>query len=96
MSRGDHRKSIFKDHRDRAHFVETLAEAKRETEEQKAERIVGEELRKPGWAEGKLKERRETNPEKVKVAQRLRQETVMTLDWIAKRMEMGCRHALGN
>ena len=33
-----------------------------------------------------------TDPKKVKLAQRLRQETVMTLDWIARRLEMGCRH----
>ena len=30
------------------------------------------------------------------MVQLLRQDTVMTLDWIAKRMEMGCRHTLGN
>lgn len=29
-------------------------------------------------------------------AKRLRQETVMTLDWIANRVEMGSLHTLGN
>ena len=43
-----------------------------------------------------MEERRKTDPEKTKLAQRLRQETVMTLDWIAERLEMGCRHTLAN
>lgn len=43
-----------------------------------------------------MKERGKADPQKVKVAQRLRQETVKAQDWIAKRMEMGYRHTLGN
>lgn len=69
---------------------------KRESDEQKAERIVGEELGKRHWTEADLKQRRKTDATKVKVAQRLRQETVMTLDWIAERLQMGCRHTLAN
>ena len=66
------------------------------TDEQKAERIVGEELRKRGWNEADLKQRRKTNAKKVQIAARLRRETVQTLDWIARRLEMGCRHTLAN
>ena len=33
---------------------------------------------------------------KVKIALRLRRETVMTMDWIAERLQMGCRHTLAN
>ena len=54
------------------------------------------ELRKRRWAKADLKQRRKTDPTKVKLAQRLRQETVMTLDWIAARLGMGCRHTLAN
>ena len=69
---------------------------RRETSEQKAERMVAGELRKRHWTEQDLKQRRKTDPGKVKLALRLRRETVMTLDWIAERLHMGCRHTLAN
>ena len=60
------------------------------------QRIVAEELRKRRWTEADLAERRKTDASKVKIALRLRVETVMTLDWIAQRLQMGCRHTLAN
>ena len=71
-------------------------EERQESAEQKAERIVAEELRKHRWTEADLKERRKTDATKVQMAMRLRRETVQTLDWIAQRLEMGCRHTLAN
>ena len=71
-------------------------EAKRETVEQKAESIVIAELRKRRWTEGELANRRKTDAAKVKIARRLRGETVMTMNWNAKRLQMGCRHTLAN
>ena len=71
-------------------------EEKRETVGQKAERIVAEELGKRRWTESDLASRRKTDASKVKIARRLRGETVMTLDWIAQRLQMGCRHTLAN
>jgi REP element-mobilizing transposase RayT len=71
-------------------------EEKRETDEQKAERLVLEELAKRGWAEQDLEQHRKTHGVKVKMAARLRRETVMTLDWIAERLQMGCRHTVAN
>lgn len=71
-------------------------EEKRETDEQKAQRLVLEELRKRRWTEQDLKRRRKTDPIKVKLAARLRAETVMTLDWVAQRLQMGCRHTVAN
>jgi REP element-mobilizing transposase RayT len=71
-------------------------EEKRETDEQKAQRLVAEELRKRGWRESDLVERRKTDGTKVKMALRLRTETVMTMDWIAARLQMGCRHTVAN
>jgi REP element-mobilizing transposase RayT len=71
-------------------------EEKRETDEQKAQRLVLEELQKRGWTEQDLKKRRKTDAVKVKMAARLRRETVMTLDWIARRLQMGCRHTVAN
>ena len=71
-------------------------EAKRETVEQKAGSIVIAELRKRRWTEGELANRRKTDAAKVKIARRLRGETVMTMNWNAKRLQMGCRHTLAN
>jgi len=71
-------------------------EAKCQTDEQKARRLVLEELEKRGWTEQELKKRRKTDALKVKMAARLRRETVMTLDWIARRLQMGCRHTVAN
>jgi REP element-mobilizing transposase RayT len=64
-------------------------EAVRESAEAKAERIVTEELRRRGWKPGTLATLRKGDPEKVRIARRLRQETTMTLAWIAQRLRMG-------
>lgn len=69
---------------------------KQETDEQKAERLVQAELRKRRWTEQDLGRRRKTDAGKGKMAARLRAETVMTLDWIAGRLQMGCRHTVAN
>jgi REP element-mobilizing transposase RayT len=71
-------------------------EEKRATDEQKAQRLVLAELQKRGWTEQDLKKRRKTDAVKVKMAARLRSQTVMTLDWIARRLQMGCRHTVAN
>jgi hypothetical protein len=71
-------------------------EEKRETDGRKAERIVQEELEKRGWTEEDLAARRKTDADKTAIAARLRRQTVMTLDWIAKRLKMGCRHTAAN
>jgi len=71
-------------------------EEKQQTDEQKAQRLVLEELGKRRWTEQDLEQRRKTDATKVKIAARLRRETVMTLDWIAERLRMGCRHTLAN
>ena len=62
---------------------------RQESGEAKAERLVREELGKLGWEEADLAERRKGDPGKVRIARRLRQETTMTLAWIARRLQMG-------
>jgi hypothetical protein len=64
-------------------------EEKQETDEQKAHRLVLEELVQRRWTEQDLEKRRKTDAAQVKLAARLRSETVMTLDWIAERLRMG-------
>ena len=61
----------------------------KESDEQKAKRLVGEMLRAAGWTEQTLKNRSKGDIKKARMAARLRSETAMTWLWIAKRLEMG-------
>jgi hypothetical protein len=45
---------------------------------------------------GVLKQRRKTDAKKLRIAARLRRETVQTMDWIAQRLQMGRRHTLAD
>lgn len=62
---------------------------RQECGEVKAERLVWEELAKRRWTVADLAQRRKGDPDKVCIARRLRQETTMTLAWIANRLQMG-------
>jgi hypothetical protein len=46
-------------------------------------------LRRRRWAEATLVERTKGDAEKVKIAVRLRAETLVTVAWIAQRLQMG-------
>ena len=48
-----------------------------------------QELRKLGWKEKELVLRRNGDPEKLRLARSLRQNTTMTVSWIVKRLQMG-------
>lgn len=60
-----------------------------ETAEAKAERIVREELRRRKWQESHLAKLAKGDPAKVFIAARLREETLVTVKWIAARLCMG-------
>jgi putative transposase len=60
-----------------------------ESAEEKAQGIVARELKRLGWNEADLEQHRKGDRRKVKIARRLRQETTMTLKWIAARLKMG-------
>jgi len=62
---------------------------RQETATARAERLLAGELKRRGWSTEQLEARRKGDPEKVKMARRLRGETTMTLDWIASRLHMG-------
>ena len=64
MNLEDRRKPIFKD----------------DADEQKANRLVVGELKKRGWTGQDLERHRKTDAVKVKLAARLRPESVMTRD----------------
>lgn len=55
-----------------------------ETEENKAARIVQEEMKRLGWRKAELGLRRKGDPVKVALARRLRAETTVSLKWIAE------------
>ena len=69
--------------------AEHYGEERRETDGQRAERIVAEELKRCGWKESELSLRPKGDKAKIAVAQRLLKETTMTLKWIARRLQMG-------
>ena len=62
---------------------------RQETAEQRAARLVAEELKRRGWDGGELKRRKKGDRAKAQIAQRLRQETTVTWDWIARGLVMG-------
>jgi putative transposase len=62
---------------------------RQEIAEVKAEKIVKAGLKKLGWKEGVLKTRKKGDLSKVRIARELRQQTTMSLKWIANRLAMG-------
>lgn len=60
-----------------------------ESDEVKAERIIEASLQEMGWTENDLRERKKCVPEKVRLAQRLRAETTLSLKRVAQRLNMG-------
>jgi REP element-mobilizing transposase RayT len=65
------------------------ASERSETDEQRAERIVRARLAKLGWRNQDLSTRRKSDPQKIRLAEKLRFETTVSLRWIAQRLEMG-------
>jgi REP element-mobilizing transposase RayT len=60
-----------------------------ETPQVKTEILVQEEMKRLKWGEAELGRRVKGDVGKVALAVRLRQETVMTVKWIAERLQMG-------
>jgi REP element-mobilizing transposase RayT len=60
-----------------------------ESAEAKAERIVTRELALLDWSEQELRERAKGDFEKIRIAEQLRLESTMTINWIAERLRMG-------
>ena len=68
----------------------------RESATDQAERIIAHELKVAGWTEDNLRTHRKGDPEKVRIALRLRGESTVTLAWIAARLTMGTRTHLAH
>jgi len=58
--------------------------------------LVREELARRRWLEKELGQKPKTDRQKARIARRLRQETTMTLTWIAQRLQMGSVNTLKN
>jgi len=67
-----------------------------EASEEKATRIINEELRRAVWTEADLELRKKGDPAKIRMARRLRAETTVTLQWVAARLRMGTRAHLSH
>jgi hypothetical protein len=62
---------------------------RQETGEEKARRLVRQELQRHGWKDEDLPGRPKGDKSKVALARRLRKETTMSLKWIAQKLHMG-------
>lgn len=69
--------------------AEHYGEQRQESAEALAEGIVVQELKRRHWGESDLERRTKGDAEKIVIAARLRAETVMTVRWIAERLQMG-------
>jgi hypothetical protein len=76
--------------------AEHYGEEVRQAEEERALAIVKKEPEARGWKEKRRIERREGDPEKLKIAVHLRRKTTMTLRWIARKLPMGSWTYLSN
>jgi REP element-mobilizing transposase RayT len=76
--------------------AEHYGEERHEAAEARAQRIVREELRRLAWTEKRLEEERKGDVKKLRMAERLRRETTMTLEWIAQRLRMGTKTHLSH
>jgi hypothetical protein len=75
----------------RAGGAEHYGEETRESAEAKGGRIIREGLERLGWPEAELIRRRKGHSAKLQIAPRLRLETAMTLERIAKRLAVGTK-----
>ncbi len=60
-----------------------------QSSQERAKGMIAQELKRLGWTESELTTRRKGDRNKVKLARRLREETTMSLAWIAEQLRMG-------
>ena len=68
---------------------EHYGEERQESQLEKAERVVAAEMRRRRWTDERLEQLAKGDVGKVKIAMRLRRETLVTVAWIAERVRMG-------
>jgi putative transposase len=65
------------------------AQVRQETEAEKAQRLINQQLCAVGWDRARLRSERKGHPLKVKIARQLRDQSTMTTKWIAAELSMG-------
>jgi hypothetical protein len=58
--------------------------------------LLKADLRRIGWTEAQLAQRRKGDPQKLEIAFHLGKETTMTLAWIAEHLQMGTKTHLSH
>jgi hypothetical protein len=101
MNRGDRREPSFRDELDHKRMLATLERAqarasgshpaatRRETTEAKGQRILREELDTLACPGAELAGRARGDARKIRIAQRLRAGTTVTMKWIAAELHLG-------
>jgi hypothetical protein len=82
------RKELLARMHDRAGLSHYGAELQ-ESDDEKARRIIAEEIRTLKFPKANFSESSKSDPRKVRIARRLRSETTVSLRWIADHLEMG-------
>jgi len=62
---------------------------RQEHDVEKARRLISEKLSSVGWDHQRLVREHKGHPIKVQLAQKLRNETIMSMKWIAAELSMG-------
>jgi len=69
---------------------------RRQSAEEKAHRLLVNELEKLHWTQADLQAQPKGVAQKIRIAQRLRRQTTMTLEWIAQALYMGTKTYLSH
>ena len=77
---------------DQTRGLEHSGQEIQESEEQRANRLLKTLLAQFRWTDSTLRSTPKGAPEKIKLAQALRQQTTMTSPWIASRLHRGNGH----
>jgi putative transposase len=70
---------------------EHYGEERRESEREKAERLIAAGLKQARWTEGRMEQERKGHPVKVRLGLQLRKQTTLTVAEIAERLHLGTR-----
>ncbi len=73
-----------------------VASERRESDEARAKTLIDGELAKVGWDEARLNRENKGHPVKAGIAEVLRAQTPMTIDWIARELKMGSWRTVRN
>lgn len=68
-----------------SHYGEEI----RQSDERQAEALIARALRERGWKASDLRARRKGDPGKLEIAEALREQSSMSVKWIAERLHMG-------